>query len=152
MSEPGAPRGASGTSVRAVKGMRARSGRGAGIPPPPSPCRAPAPAHPVALSLSISANRLQTERARRWVNAIGALPGAQATLPARPPPGQTSQPAPRRPSQRSRLRPSAARRNLALAGAPQPNEARRVPGGQGARHPGSRCYWTRECARLAGPG
>ena len=40
-----------------------------------SPRRAPAPAHSRLLSLSISANRLQTERARRCVNAIGALPG-----------------------------------------------------------------------------
>lgn len=76
---------------------RSRKSLGAGLQPSPEPASRPRPCpSPAALSVSISAKGLQTERDRRWVNAIGALPGAQATLPARPPPVavRTNQPAP----------------------------------------------------------
>lgn len=129
---------------------------GPGLPRHPEPESRPHP-YPssVALSLSISANGLQTERARRWVNAIGALPGAQATLPARLPPGaaRTSQPAPRRPPhassalwaapERHAAEPSSSRRPHSLArrgGSP-------VGRAQGTRDPTSAGQVSTPCAR-----
>lgn len=125
-----------------------RESPGAGLPPSPEPAPRSRPCpSPAALSVSISANRLQTERARRWVNAIGALPGAQATLPARPPPGsvRTSQPAPRRPP-RAFSAPQAAPERHAAEPSPSPRptarrgEARRGEAGpeQASRAHGSR--------------
>lgn len=97
-----------------------------GAAPPPLPV-------PATLSVCISANRLQTERAGRGANAIGALPGAQATLPGRPPPGaaRASQPAscrPPRPRSAPGPRLSATRRSPAPApaGARDPRAVRHV--------------------------
>lgn len=100
---------------------------------------APASASPATLSVCISANRLQTERAGRGANAIGALPGAQATLPGRPPPGaaRASQPASCLPP-RARSAPRAP---------PECHAAEPSPG----RSPGSPCCPPRECA-LRGTG
>lgn len=108
--------------------------------PRPRPCPSPA-----ALSVSISANRLQTERARRWVNAIGALPGAQATLPARPPPStvRTSRPAPRRPPRAFSAPPAAPERHAAE---PSPSPSPRPTAWRGEAGPGraGRAHGTRD--------
>lgn len=132
-----------------------RESPGARPPPPeseprPHPCPSPA-----ALSLSISANRLQTERARRWVNAIGALPGAQATLPARPPPGaaRTSQPAPRRPPHASSAPWAAPERHAAEPSSSlRPHSLARRGGSpagraQGIRDPTAAGHVSAPCAR-----
>lgn len=118
--------------------------------PRPRPCPSPA-----ALSVSISANRLQTERARRWVNAIGALPGAQATLPARPPPStvRTSRPAPRRPPRAFSAPPAAPERHAAdpspspsSSSSPSPSPSPRPTAWRGEAGPGraGRAHGTRD--------
>lgn len=105
-----------------------------GAAPPPLPV-------PATLSVCISANRLQTERAGRGANAIGALPGAQATLPGRPPPGaaRASQPASCRPP-RPRSAPGAPPECHAAEPSPNPGWS-----------PGSPYCPPRECALRAGP-
>lgn len=136
------PGAASGAPVRTGKGAGARVPES---PPEPAPRPRPCPA-PTALSVPISANRLQTERARRGLNAIGALPGAQATLPARPPPGAARPGSPRpagRPAPPALLgpRPSATRRSPAPARAAQPAAARR-----GTRDRGAAGHLSAPCA------
>lgn len=117
-----------------------RESPGAGLPPPPEPAPRPRPRPaPAALSVSISVNRLQTERARRWVNAIGALPGAQATLPARPPP-RAAEPASPRPPAAPRLQRSSRSTRAPRGGAqpqPAPHSGRRRGGSRTGRAPGT---------------
>lgn len=154
----GAPRAASGASVLAPCTPGARGSPGSGAPATPEPTPRPRPCRsPVALSLCISANRLQTERPRRWVNAIGALPGAQATLPARPPPGaaRTSQPAPRRPPRASSAPWAAPERHAAEPGpSPARRGGSRAGRAHGPRDPIAAARVSPPCARDAarGPG